>query len=172
MGTTSALVLDSGATTTPTLRDRIKTLVGTRTVTVAHSHAHGDHVAGDSTFAGQAGFIVVGRTQAAVQAAFGITTWPTTVGSLDLGGRVLDVLGVPGHEATHIVVYDRQTGILLTGDTVYPGFLFISDWNTYRTSIGRIAQFISTRQVSHVLGAHVEMSSTQQVAYDDFILAP
>jgi glyoxylase-like metal-dependent hydrolase (beta-lactamase superfamily II) len=166
LGQTGALVLDSGATNTTTLRERVKTLVGARAVTVAHSHAHGDHVAGDATFSGQAGFTVVGRSQAAVQAAFNITTWPTTPGTLDLGGgRVLDVLGVPGHEATHIVVYDRQTGLLLTGDTLYPGFLFINDWATYRTSIRRLAQFVAAHQISHVLGAHIEMSSTPKVGY-------
>jgi hydroxyacylglutathione hydrolase len=165
VGAERAFVLDTGATNTITLRERVKTLVGALPTTVAHSHAHGDHVAGDASFSGQAGFTVVGRTQAAVQAAFAITTWPTTVGTLDLGGRVLDILGVPGHEATHIVVYDRQTGLLLTGDTLYPGFLFINDWNQYRASIRRIAELIAPRAVSHVLGAHIEMTSTPKVGY-------
>jgi hydroxyacylglutathione hydrolase len=166
IGAQSALVLDSGATNSTTLREAIKPLVGSRAVLVAHSHAHGDHVAGDATFAGQAGFTVVGRSQAAVQAAFGITTWPTTPGQLDLGGgRVLDVLGLPGHEATHVALYDRQTGLLLTGDTLYPGLLFINDWTQYRASVGRLAQFVAAHPIAHVLGAHVEMSATPKVVY-------
>jgi glyoxylase-like metal-dependent hydrolase (beta-lactamase superfamily II) len=164
-GTTGALVLDTGATTTVTLRDAVRGLVGTKALTVAHSHAHGDHVAGDPRFSGQPNTTVVGTTRAAVQAAFGITTWPMGTGTIDLGGRVLDVLAIPGHEQTHIAIYDRQTGLLLTGDTLYPGLLFINDWAMYRISIGRLAQFVATHPIAHVLGAHVEMTSTPKVNY-------
>lgn len=164
-GTTTALVLDSGATSTVTLRDTTRSLVGTRQMIVAHSHAHGDHVAGDARFAGQPMTTVVGTGRAAVEAAFGIAPWPTDLGTLDLGDRVLDVLAIPGHEGTHIAIYDRQTGILLTGDTLYPGLLFINNWNEYRASISRLAQFIASRPISHVLGAHVEMTSTPKVNY-------
>jgi glyoxylase-like metal-dependent hydrolase (beta-lactamase superfamily II) len=164
-GTTSALVLDTGATTTVTLRDTVRGLVGTKPLTVAHSHAHGDHTAGDARFMGQANTTVVGTARASVQAAFGITTWPTSAGTIDLGGRILDVLAIPGHEQTHIAIYDRQTGLLLTGDTLYPGLLFINDWATYRTSVGRLAQFVGTHPIAHVLGAHVEMTSTPKQNY-------
>jgi len=164
-GQTSALVIDSGATNTVTLRDQVRTLVGTKQVIVAHSHAHGDHVAGDSRFAGQPNTTVVGTTRAAIQAQFGITTWPTTTGSIDLGGRILDVLAIPGHEPTHLAFYDRKTGLLFTGDSLYPGLLFINDWATYRTSISRLAQFVATHPVSHVLGAHIEMTSTPKQVY-------
>jgi hydroxyacylglutathione hydrolase len=164
-GATGALVLDTGATTTVTLRDTVRGLIGTKQLTVAHSHAHGDHTAGDARFSGQANTTVVATNRAAVQAAFGITTWPMGTGTLDLGGRVLDVLAIPGHEATHIAIYDRQTGLLLTGDTLYPGLLFINDWAMYRISIGRLAMFVATHPVAHVLGAHVEMTSTPKVNY-------
>lgn len=166
VGATSALVLDTGATTTPTLRSTVRGLVGARPLLVAHSHHHGDHVAGDAQFAGQPMTTVVARTRAAVQAAFGIMTWPTDPGTLDLGGgRVLDVLAIPGHQAEHIAIYDRRTGLLLTGDTLYPGMLFINDWATYRASISRLADFVTDNPISHVLGAHVEMTSTPKVSY-------
>jgi len=164
-GTTGALVLDTGATTTVTVRDTVRGLIGTRALTVAHSHAHGDHIASDARFSGQPNTTVVGTARASVQAAFGITTWPMGTGTIDLGGRVLDVLAIPGHEQTHIAIYDRQTGLLLTGDTLYPGLLFINDWTMYRISIGRLAQFVATHPIAHVLGAHVEMTSTPKVNY-------
>ena len=164
-GTTSAFVLDTGATSTTTLRTTVRGLIGGKPVLVAHSHHHGDHYAGDTTFAGQPMTTVVARTQSAVQAAFGITTWPTSVGTLDLGGRVLDVLAIPGHQAEHIAVYDRRTGLLLTGDTLYPGLLFINDWTAYRASISRLAAFVAAHPIAHVLGAHIEMTSTPKVNY-------
>jgi glyoxylase-like metal-dependent hydrolase (beta-lactamase superfamily II) len=165
IGTDSALVLDTGALTGTLLRDTVRSLVGARPLLVAHSHAHGDHVRGDASFAGQPATTVVGTTRAAVQAAFGITTWPDTVGQHDLGGRVLDVLAIPGHEQTHIAIYDRQTGLLLTGDSLYPGLLFVNDWTAYRASIARLADFAAARPIAHVLGAHIEMTSTPGVVY-------
>ena len=165
-GTTTALMIDSGATNnTTTLRDTVRGLIGTKQLVVAHSHAHGDHVAGDASFSGQANTTVVAKTQAAIQTKFGITTWPTTAGTIDLGGRVLDVIAIPGHEAQHIAIYDRKTGLLFTGDTLYPGLLFINDWATYRTSVGRLAQFVAAHPIAHVLGAHVEMTATAKQVY-------
>ena len=166
VGAQSALLLDSGATSSATLRDAVLPLAGGKPLLVAHSHAHGDHVMGDATFTGRAGVTVVARNQGAIQAAFGIATWPTSPGSLDLGGgRVLDVLAIPGHEAQHIAVYDRQTGLLLTGDSLYPGLLFINDWDTYRTSMARLAAFAAGHPIAHVLGAHIEMTDTPKLAY-------
>ncbi len=164
-GTTKALVIDTGGTTTTTLRDAVRGLIGTKQLIVAHSHAHGDHTASDARFSGQPNTTVVATTLGAVQAQFSIATWPTSPGTIDLGDRVLDVLGIPGHETTHIAVYDRKTGLLFTGDTLYPGLLFINDWATYRTSVGRLAQFVQAHSITHVLGAHVEMTSTAKQVY-------
>lgn len=165
IGTQSALSLDTGATNTPTLRDTIRSLIGNKPLLAAHSHAHGDHTASDPQFANQSGITLVANTVAGQQAAFGITTWPTTMGHYDLGDRALDVLALPGHEQTHIAIYDRQTGLLLSGDSVYAGLLFIRDWNTYRDSIHRLAAFVAAHPIAHVLGAHIEMSATPKVVY-------
>ena len=164
-GATTALVIDTGATSTATLHDLVRGLIGTKPLIVAHSHAHGDHTASDARFSGQPSTTVVAKTVAAVQSQFMIATWPTAPGSLDLGGRVLDVLGIPGHETTHIAIYDRKTGILFTGDSLYPGLLFINEWTTYRASIKRLAQFAATHPIAHVLGAHIEMTSTPKQVY-------
>jgi hydroxyacylglutathione hydrolase len=165
LGAERALLLDTGATPTAALRDTVMPLVGARSLLVAHTHAHGDHVASDDRFVGQPSTTVVGTTVGAVQAAFGIDPWPTGAGEVDLGGRVLDVLGIPGHEQTHIALYDRETGLLFTGDSLYPGLLFISDWTVYRASMQRLADFVATHAIAHVLGAHVEMTSTAGINY-------
>src|SRR3954467_10635555 len=133
-GSTSSLMIDTGATNTVTLRDTVRGLIGTKQLIAAHSHAHGDHTASDSRFTGQAATTLVALTRSAIQTEFGIATWPTSQGMIDLGGRIVDVLAIPGHEATHIAFYDRKTGLLFTGDTLYPGLLFINDWTSYRAS--------------------------------------
>jgi hydroxyacylglutathione hydrolase len=132
---------------------------------VTHSHSHGDHTGGDSQFAGQANTTVVGTKVEDVQSFFGVKDWPNQQVTLDLGGRILDIIPIPGHDATSLAVYDRKTKILLTGDTFYPGRLYIRDWPVFKASIERLATFVKTHEVSQVLGTHIEMSNKAGVDY-------
>ena len=133
---------------------------------VAHSHGHGDHTGGDDELEGLPGVILVGTDVAAVQDFFGIASWPDDIGTLDLGGRVVDVVPIPGHQGADIALHDRRGGLLLTGDTLYPGRLYIRDFTEYRASIARLRQFAAERDVCFVLGAHVEMSITPGEDYE------
>jgi glyoxylase-like metal-dependent hydrolase (beta-lactamase superfamily II) len=128
---------------------------------VAHSHSHGDHTAGDGSFSGRPNTQVIGHSPESVAAAFGIQNWPEGEGKLDLGGRELTVLPIPGHEPSSIAVYDSKTKNLLTGDTFYPGNIFLSEENfpEFRSSINRLHTFTQTHPVHDFLGAHVEMSA-------------
>jgi hydroxyacylglutathione hydrolase len=139
--------------------------VSTLQLIVAHSHAHGDHIAGDSQFVGRANTVLVGRDSSAVRAFFGINRWPTDSGTIDLGNRVLDIIAIPGHQPASIAVYDRRTGVLLTGDTFYPGRLYVRDTAAYALSVARLLHFANTHTVRHFLGAHVENSRAPGVDY-------
>ena len=132
---------------------------------VAHTHAHGDHTAGDKGFEGMMNTTLIPATVGAEQKAFGITDWPAQTGSIDLGGRVIDVLAIPGHQPAHVAYYDRRTGILHTGDHLYPGRLYVSDFPAYLASTRRLVEFTATRPVSHIVGCHIEQSSTPFVDY-------
>jgi glyoxylase-like metal-dependent hydrolase (beta-lactamase superfamily II) len=132
---------------------------------VAHSHAHSDHVAGDSQFVKRPGTTVVGRDTASVRAFFGIARWPTDMSTIDLGDRILDVIAIPGHQPASIALYDRRTGIMLTGDTFYPGRLYVRDTAAFAASVDRLARFVRAHRVTHMLGAHVEQSKTPYVDY-------
>jgi glyoxylase-like metal-dependent hydrolase (beta-lactamase superfamily II) len=128
---------------------------------VAHSHAHGDHVAGDSQFVGRAHTVVVGRDSASVRAFFRIARWPDDAATFDLGGgRVLEVIAIPGHQPASIALYDRRTRVLLTGDTFYPGRLYVRDTAAFARSIDRLTAFARAQPVAHFLGAHVESTRT------------
>jgi len=132
---------------------------------VTHSHAHGDHIGGDPQFTGQPNTTVVGTKVEDVQSFFGIRDWPNQLVTLDLGGRVLDIIPIPGHEPTSIAVYDRRTKLLLTGDTLYPGRLYIRDWPAFKASVERLASFVKSHDISQVLGTHIEMSTKPGVDY-------
>ena len=57
-----------------------------------------------------------------------------------------------------ITVYDPWTGFLLTGDTVYPGRLYVSDFPQFLASLDRMTALAGQRAVTHVLGCHIEMT--------------
>jgi len=80
--------------------------------------------------------------------------WPNGAAAIDLGGgRVLGVIPTPGHEPSHITLYDQHERLLLTGDTPYPGLLVLDSGQTHRNSIGRFAAFIgASHPVKWLLG--------------------
>jgi glyoxylase-like metal-dependent hydrolase (beta-lactamase superfamily II) len=170
-GEDRALLLDTGATADPArfpLRGVVDGLVeGWLAVhpkpdydlLVAHTHAHGDHVAADAQFAGRAATTIIGHAVDDVRSGLGITEWPEQVVPLDLGGRVLEVTGIPGHQVASIAIYDPWTGFLLTGDTVYPGRLYVEDMPAFVDSLDRLVALADERPVRHVLGTHIEMST-------------
>ena len=133
---------------------------------ITHSHGHGDHVAADGQFVGRPETQIVSTGEAAVKSFFRITNWPEQIVQFDLGQRILDVMAIPGHIDDHVAVFDRQTGVLLTGDTVYPGNLYIGDWDAYKSSIERLTAFCAQSKVEYVLGTHIEMTSSPGVPFD------
>ncbi len=171
-GNDRALLLDTGATADPDrfpLRDTVDRLVtewlaehprSSYQLVVAHTHAHSDHVAGDAQFSDRPATTVVAPDMAAVQAFFGFTTWPAEVVQFDLGGRILDVTGIPGHHETSIAVYDPWTGLLLTGDTVLRGRFYVHDFPAFQASLDRLVALTASRPVTHILGCHIEMRRT------------
>ncbi|MGO4190168.1 MBL fold metallo-hydrolase [Arthrobacter sp. YAF17] len=168
-GEDRAFLLDSGATPEATefpLRATVDTLIedwlrghpkDSYELVVAHSHAHGDHVAADGQFTGRPHTRVVGHSAGEVAAFFGIDNWPHGTARMDLGGRVLEVIATPGHHPSAVAVYDEATGMLLTGDTVYPGRLYVQDFPAFQDSLRRLCDFSASHPVSVVLGAHIEM---------------
>jgi len=134
---------------------------------VIHSHGHGDHTAGDKQFQGLAHVLFIPPTPAEIQSAAQIPNWPAELGRIDLGGRILDVIPIPGHHPASIALYDRRTGILLTGDSLYPGRLYTSEADVpmYAASAQRLAEFARTHPIAHVLGTHIEQTRTPYLDY-------
>jgi hydroxyacylglutathione hydrolase len=132
---------------------------------VAHTHAHGDHISGDVQLKALPNTTVVALTPADVQIFFGFKNWPEEITQYDLGSRVLDLIPIPGHQAASIAFYDRQTGILFTGDTLYPGRLYVADGAAFTKSIQRLVDFTKGKIVTHILGNHIEQTRTPYLDY-------
>jgi glyoxylase-like metal-dependent hydrolase (beta-lactamase superfamily II) len=84
------------------------------------------------------------------------TKWLHDGDIIDLGGRTLQVLATPGHAPDSICVFDQANGLLFTGDTYYPGPVYIfaagSDTAAYQLSVKRLASLAP--KVHTVFGGH------------------
>jgi hydroxyacylglutathione hydrolase len=172
-GKEKVLMLDTGAGKTD-VADVVKGVIDqwlhrnnreSISLVVAHTHAHGDHISGDAQLKMLSGATVVGLKPADVQAFFGFKNWPEEIVPYDLGGRILDIIPIPGHEASSIAVYDRQTGILFSGDTLYPGRLYVADRAAFARSIQRLVDFTNGKIITHILGNHIEQTRTPYLDY-------
>jgi len=172
-GTEKVLLLDTGAGKTNVAQvvnniiDRWLARTKRKSIglIVAHTHSHDDHTGGDDAFKGLPGATLVSPNPNAVQSFFGIRNWPEQIVQYDLGDRIVDVIPIPGHEAASIAVYDRQTAILLTGDTLYPGRLYVRDQALFIQSIRRLVDFTKDKLVAHILGNHIENTRTPYLDY-------
>ena len=187
-GASRALLLDTGATANPDffpLRAVVDSIMdrwlarhphrGDYGLLVLHTHAHGDHTAADGQFDGRPNTEVIGAKRDRAWRYFGFDGRPEsgrpdtgsakTVAEVDLGGRVLDCLATPGHHEAAVTYYDRYTRILFTGDTIYPGRLYVFNWPDFVASVDRLADWSARHPVSYLIGCHIEMTTTPGVDY-------
>lgn len=165
IGSKQALLVDSGDIADPKqmpLADTVMHLLqgdgsGKLPLLVVHTHRHLDHRAGDSQFSSLPNARVVGFDVDSVRQFYKFTNWPNGVAELDLGDRTVDVIPTPGHNETEVSFYDRNTGLLLSGDFLMPARLLVDNSAAYKASAQRLADFVQDRPVTFVLGGHIEM---------------
>lgn len=171
VGTRSAVLWDTGIGLVP-LRPVVQQLT-TLPVRVMNSHTHFDHVGGNHEFdtvlamdtpftreneAGGTHDDVASEVAAtsfcgappagADTAAFRSRPWQVARrvrdgDTLDLGGRVLEILATAGHTPDAAMLLDRAHGLLLTGDSYYDSTLWLfmaeTDLDAYQRSMERVA---------------------------------
>ena len=134
-----------------------------------HTHEHEDHVWGDKAIQAMNDpampVTLVPPEIEATKKIYGIANWPTDLGYVDLGGRVIDLIPIPGHSEVSVALYDRNTALLLAGDSLYPGRLYVHDFAAFQASTERMIRFTADKPVSHILGNHIEQSSTPFLDY-------
>jgi glyoxylase-like metal-dependent hydrolase (beta-lactamase superfamily II) len=156
-----------------------------RPVVVLNSHTHNDHVGGNSLFTFVYGMDTAftranakgSRHDAQEELAPGMICGNLPKGfdsktyaakpwhvslfvhngfKINLGGRVLEIIATPGHTPDSICLIDRANGLLFTGDTYYPGPIWLfrpeTDLNAYVASVEKLADL--EPQIKLVLGAH------------------
>jgi glyoxylase-like metal-dependent hydrolase (beta-lactamase superfamily II) len=142
-------------------------------VTVINSHTHFDHVGGNAEFQdvwnrdlpytrqnmqGESNVYssdalaperLCGALPSGTNSkSYSIRPWKSTHTlhdgeRVDLGGRELEVIYTPGHTPDSLTLLDRKNGLLFTGDTFYPGPIYLftpeTDFATYERSVARLA---------------------------------
>jgi hydroxyacylglutathione hydrolase len=175
IGANKALLMDTGATQEEDVFPLYETVNGILNdwsekngeleLIVAHTHSHNDHYAADRQFMGKPNTTVVPRRIEYVKNFFQFQNWPEDIVELDLGNRIIKIIPIPGHQKASIAVYDTSSKILLTGDTFYPGRLYVDDWDSFGKSINRLVHFTEHHEISYILGNHIEMSTTDGIDY-------
>ena len=167
IGKTKALLIDTGAVADAKVMPLAQTVIsllsngGSRLpLMVVHTHGHLDHRSGDNQFRALPDVEVVPTDLASVKSRLGIADWPDGIGQIDLDDRVIDVIPTPGHYPSHVAYYDRQTGLLFSGDFLLPGRLLIEDTDADLASARRVAKFVEHRPITYVLGAHIELDES------------
>jgi glyoxylase-like metal-dependent hydrolase (beta-lactamase superfamily II) len=155
-------------------------------IVVVNSHTHFDHVGGNAEFSeiwnrdlpytrqnmrGQTNQYsrdalaperLCGALPPEVDAkSYSIRPWKSTHTlrdgeHIDLGGRELEVIFTPGHTPDSLSLLDRKNGLLFTGDTFYPGPIYLftpeTDLAAYARSVDRLAALVP--QLKLLLPAH------------------
>jgi hydroxyacylglutathione hydrolase len=168
-GETRAILFDSGSGT----RDMawIADKVTKKPMTVIASHLHYDHIGSHASFAHVA-MIDLPETRdrtndnfysprlttslAPLTDGFHVTEWWKAGDSIDIGGRRIDVVHIPGHSTDSIALVDRTKGYAFVGDHLYGGTLFAnlpgSDVATYLASTRRLLSDFP--EIRTFFGAH------------------
>jgi glyoxylase-like metal-dependent hydrolase (beta-lactamase superfamily II) len=93
------------------------------------------------------------------------TTILNDAGTVELGSRKVTILSTPGAHKDGLSLYDHQTGLLFTGDLLFPGRIHIANDRDYVQSLEKVQAFVQTNPVRWLLGGHIEMSTTPGVHY-------
>ena len=171
IGSKRALLIDTGDIADPNLMPleaRVMSLLPGESAAklpllVVHSHGHLDHRAGDPQFEGVDGVRLVRADLEQVRRYFDFANWPHGSAQIDLGDRIVDVLPAPGHHPAQLVYYDRNSGLVFSGDFLLPGRLLVDDLGDYEASAQRVAAFLKDRPVSFVLGGHIEKNRSGEL---------
>jgi glyoxylase-like metal-dependent hydrolase (beta-lactamase superfamily II) len=184
VGTKQALLFDTGMGIANI--HKVVTQLTSRPVVVLNSHTHNDHVGGNSLFTFIFGMdtdftrqnakgsrddaqeeLAAGMICGDLPRGFDPKTYATKPWHVSLfvhngfkinlgGGRVLEIISTPGHTPDAICLIDRTNGLLFTGDTYYPGpiWLFRPETNldAYVASVKWLADLAPETKL--VLGAH------------------
>lgn len=125
-GSKEALLIDSGASETS--GKMIAEALTSLPVKLLNTHGDGDHTAGNGKFSEYMVHPADYESCEMAQKFPSCKCNPIYGGEmLNLGGRVLEVIAIPGHTKGSVAVLDLTNMYLFPGDSVQDGFVFLQD---------------------------------------------
>jgi glyoxylase-like metal-dependent hydrolase (beta-lactamase superfamily II) len=79
-------------------------------------------------------------------------------GSIDLGGRIIEVLATPGAHRDGLSYFDPYNAFLHTGDLLFPGRIMIGNENDYVASLQHLKDFTRAHPLKWIMGGQIDMS--------------
>jgi glyoxylase-like metal-dependent hydrolase (beta-lactamase superfamily II) len=191
-GSQKALLIDSGMGTGD-LKDFIRQRIGNLPLEVVFTHFHGDHTGQSDQFiddsvehissADRAQVVALLRRKGASQESIDRNLRNIQEGDvIDLGDRKLTVYQVPGHTPGSIVLLEKATGYLFSGDsfgsngpTVPDAFWlqfgssppvdeYLSTLEVFRSKVGSDVKYILTGHNDHPLQGETYLDNLQRAA--------
>ncbi|MCR5420456.1 MAG: MBL fold metallo-hydrolase [Lachnospiraceae bacterium] len=94
---------------------------------------------------------------------------------INLGGRTLEIIYTPGHTASSIMLFDKENSMLFTGDTYYPGPLYVirddSSFSDFVISVRKAADLAESENIEWIIGSHnyIEKGTNRLSSLADFL---
>jgi glyoxylase-like metal-dependent hydrolase (beta-lactamase superfamily II) len=182
-GNKGALLIDSGATADPhhyPLRATVDAIItrweqarGRSKLPLTIALTSGEDVAqnqGLKQFAGRPNTIFVPQPVEVMKRFYGLGgSWPSGLGRIDLGDRVIQVIPTPGTHRDGVTFYDPYCDLLFTGDLLFPGKINISNDRDFLASLERLKAFVASQPVKSIVGGHIEMMFVPGKYYPRFM---
>ena len=176
IGDERAIMFDAGSGERPAGSQSMRAVAErytTKPITLLLSHFHYDHIYDATAFDGVTlvdhpdiranitnGMFTIGPWESldAQWHSLKVDAMTADGDEIDLGGRKLEVLNLPGHTTESVVLFDRSRNQVFAGDFVYRhlggiiAFAPGSNLEAYKTSSGRLLQL--TNADTLLFGAH------------------
>jgi hydroxyacylglutathione hydrolase len=155
-------------------------------VTVIPSHLHFDHVGALGRFERTAlpdlpalrarafdrsltlgRYEFLGLADRLAAPRFAVDEWWSGGQTIDLGGRKLQVVLLPGHTPTSVGLYDADRRLLFAGDFIYPGELY-----AFLPGASRAAYLATTRRLLALLDPAARIYAAHMADAAPLIAAP
>lgn len=144
-GSEKAALIDSGMNT-PDAVQLVKAITGLPLILI-NTHADPDHISGNGAFDE---FYMSPAEEENYREHNGTGTLITVKEGdvIDLGGRPLKIIDIPGHTPGSIAILDKNYRVLISGDTVQDGNIFMfgrfRDLDTYIDSLKHLSEYDGT----------------------------
>lgn len=143
-GDQKALLIDSGGTT-PDAKE-IACSLTKLPLSLLNTHGDGDHTAGNAAFDRFMMHKADWDTMKIFNRYPGAALEEIRDGQvIDLGGRPLRIIAIPGHTLGSVAILDEKYRVLYTGDSVQSGAIFMSgehrDPSAFLDSLGKLLSF-------------------------------